>query len=98
MQGMRTYEGTFIFRPSLDEAGLAEEMGKVDELVVAEGGEIKEWDKWGKRRLAYEIKGEHDGYYAFLTFEADPASIEKLVDGYRLRANILRNMNIVMDE
>ncbi len=95
---MRTYEGTFIFRPSLDETGLAEEMGKVDELIVAEGGEIKEWDKWGKRRLAYEIKGEHDGIYAFLTFEADPASIEKLVEAYRLRENILRNMNIVMGE
>ena len=95
---MRTYEGTFIFRPSLDEAGLEEEMGKVEELITAEGGEIKEWDKWGKRRLAYEIKGEHDAYYAFLTFEADPASIEKLVDAYRLRENILRNMNIVMDE
>ncbi|MCK4510822.1 30S ribosomal protein S6, partial [bacterium] len=75
-----------------------EEMGKVDELIVAEGGEIKEWDKWGKRRLAYEIKGEHDGFYAFLTFEADPASIEKLVEAYRLRGNILRNMNIVMGE
>lgn len=95
---MRTYEGAFIFRPSLDEAGLAEEMGKVDELIVAEGGEIKDWDKWGKRRLAYEIKGEHDGFYAFLTFEADPASIEKLVEAYRLRENILRNMNIVMGE
>ena len=95
---MRTYEGTFIFRPSLDEAGLAEEMGKVEELIVAEGGEIKEWDKWGKRRLAYEIRGEHDGYYAFLAFEADPASIEKLVEAYRLRENILRNMNIVMGE
>jgi len=98
MQGMRTYEGTFIFRPSLDEAGLTEEMSKVEELITAEGGEIKEWDKWGKRRLSYEIKGEHDGYYAFLTFGADPAAIEKLVEAYRLRENILRNMNLVMSE
>ena len=95
---MRTYEGTFIFRPSLAEAGPAEEMGKVEELITAEGGAIKEWDKWGKRRLAYEIRGEHDGYYAFLTFEGDPAAIEKLVEAYRLRENILRNMNIVTDE
>lgn len=95
---MRDYEGAFIFRPSLDEAGLAEEMGKVEELIAAEGGTVKEWDKWGKRRLAYEIKGESDGYYAFLKFEADPASIEKLVEAYRLRENILRNMNILLDE
>ena len=95
---MRTYEGAFIFRPNLDEAGLEDEMGRVEEMIKAEGGTIKEWDKWGKRRLAYEIKGEQDGYYAFLTFEADPASIEKLVEAYRLRENILRNMNIVMGE
>ena len=95
---MRNYEGTFIFRPSLDEAGLEEEMGHVEGLITAEGGAIKEWDKWGKRRLSYEIKGESDGYYAFLTFEVDPAAIARLVDAYRLRENILRNMNIVMDQ
>jgi small subunit ribosomal protein S6 len=95
---MRNYEGAFIFRPSLDDAGLEAEMGRVEELIKAEGGTIKEWDKWGKRRLSYEIKGEQDGYYAFLTFEADPASIERLVEAYRLREGILRNMNIVMDE
>ena len=95
---MRNYEGAFIFRPSLDDAGLEEEMGSVEELIKADGGEIKEWDKWGKRRLAYEIRGEHDGYYAFLTFEVDPAAIARLVDAYRLRENILRNMNIVMDQ
>jgi len=95
---MRNYEGAFIFRPSLDDAGLEEEMGSVEELIKADGGEIKEWDKWGKRRLSYEIKGESDGYYAFLTFEVDPAAIARLVDAYRLRENILRNMNIVMDQ
>ena len=95
---MRNYEGAFIFRPSLDDAGLEEEMGSVEELIKADGGEIKEWDKWGKRRLSFEIKGESDGYYAFLTFEVDPAAIARLVDAYRLRENILRNMNIVMDQ
>ena len=95
---MRTYEGTFIFRPGLDETHLEEEMNRVEELIKAEGGTIQEWDKWGKRRLAFEIKGEQDGYYAFLKFEADPAAIEKLVAAYRLREGILRNMNIVMDK
>lgn len=94
---MRTYEGAFIFRPGLDDAGLAEEMSKVEELIKAEGGSVKDWDKWGKRRLAFEIKGETEGYYAFLTFEADPDSIERLVAAYRLRDNIVRNMNILQD-
>jgi small subunit ribosomal protein S6 len=94
---VRTYEGAFIFRPGLDESGLADEMSKVEDLIVSEGGKIKDWDKWGKRRLAFEIKGETEGYYAFLTFEADPDSIERLVAAYRLRDNIVRNMNIVQE-
>jgi len=95
---MRTYEGAFIFRPGLDEAGLEAEMTGVEELIKAEGGTIQEWDKWGKRRLSYEIKGEQDGYYAFLKFEADPAAIERLVEAYKLREGIIRNMNIVLDD
>ena len=93
----RTYEATFIFSSTLDEATLEQELAKVEELVSGEGGTVKEWDKWGKRRLAYEIKGQGDGYYAFLEFEVDPEAIEKLDRVYKLNENILRHMHIAKD-
>ena len=95
---MREYEGTFIFRASLDDDGIAKEIEQVEGLIKSEGGEPGEWDKWGKRRLAYEIKDESDGYYAFLTFKGTPESIERLVAAFRLRENILRTMFIVKDK
>ena len=94
----RKYEATFILRPTLDDAAAEEQFTKVAELVEREGGKAQEWDKWGKRRLAYPIKGETDGHYAFLRFEADPACIERLGQIYRLDENILRHMHIVIED
>ncbi|MFH1502958.1 MAG: 30S ribosomal protein S6 [Candidatus Eisenbacteria bacterium] len=94
----RTYEATFILSPILDDSGLEQQLSKVEEIITREGGTIKEWDKWGKRRMAFPIKGQSDGYYAFLQFEAEPAAIERLAHVYKLDENILRHMHIVLDD
>jgi len=94
----RQYEGTFIFAPSLEDAALEAAIAKVEETVRESGGTPGAWDRWGKRRLAYEIKDQRDGYYTFLIFETDPASIEKLERVFRLDENILRHMIIVKDD
>jgi small subunit ribosomal protein S6 len=94
----RTYEATFIFSSSLDESALEQEIAKVEELVGKEGGTVKEWNKWGRRRLAYEIGGQSDGFYAFLTYEADPAVLVRFEQVYRLNESILRYMNICVED
>jgi small subunit ribosomal protein S6 len=94
----RVYEAAFIFSGALDDSALEAEIGKVEELVRREGGAVKEWTRWGKRRLAYEIAGQKDGHYAFLEFEADPSAIETLARTYGLNESILRHMHTVKDE
>lgn len=94
----RKYEGAFIFSGALDDSGVEAEIGKVEELVRREGGTVNEWNRWGKRRLAYEIAGQKDGYYAFLDFELDPSALDTLARSYRLNENILRHMHTVKDE
>jgi small subunit ribosomal protein S6 len=94
----RVYEGAFIFSGALDDSALEAEIAKVEELVQREGGTVKEWSRWGKRRLAYEIGGQRDGYYAFLEFELEPARLSTLARTYRLNESILRHMHTVKDE
>lgn len=95
---MRTYEATFILSPTLDDSGIEQQLSKVEEIINREGGTVKEWDKWGKRRMAFPIKGQSDGYYAFLRFEVAPDAIERLAETYKLDENILRHMHIVLDD
>ena len=94
----RSYEMAFIFDPTLDDAGVEQMMAKIDEMVKNEGGTIEKWDRWPKRRLAFEIKKHREGHYAFLGFKAEPSAIEKLVPVLRLDERVLRHMTINMDE
>jgi small subunit ribosomal protein S6 len=94
----RLYETMFILSAALEEADVEKELAKIADLVGREGGTVKEWNKLGRRRLAFEIKRQSDGFYALLNFEAEPASIEKLGQVYRLDESILRHMTIAKDE
>jgi small subunit ribosomal protein S6 len=94
----RNYEAAFIFSGALDDSALEVEIGKVEDLVRREGGTVREWNRWGKRRLAYEIGGEKDGYYAFLDFELEPSALDTLTRAYRLNDSILRHMHTVKDD
>ncbi len=94
----RKYEGTFIFVPALEDAALDAAIEQVEKTISEAGGTPGEWDRWGKRRLAYEIKDQRDGHYTFLTFESEPGGIETMERLFRLDDNILRHMIIVKDE
>ena len=94
----RLYETMFILSSALEEADVEKELTKIADLVGREGGTVKEWNKLGRRRLAFEIKGQSDGFYALLNFEAEPASIEKLGQVYRLDENIVRFMFVSLGD
>ncbi len=94
----RPYETAFIFSPTLDDPAVELLMAKIEELVKKEGGTVEKWDRWTKRRLAFPIKKQTDGHYAFLTFQGEPSSLVTLSAAYRLEETILRHMNINLEE
>lgn len=63
--------------------------------LIAKNGTIENVDDWGKRRLAYLINDEAEGYYVFFNFESEPAfpaeleRIAKITDGV-LRVMVIR--------
>lgn len=89
---MNKYEGIFIIKPDLEDKELEEEYSKVEGAIKKEDGKIEKSEKWGKKKLAYEIKKFRDGFFLYLTFEALAKSIKPLDDLFRLDNNILRAM------
>ena len=63
--------------------------------LIAKNGTIENVDEWGKRRLAYLINDEAEGYYVFYNFESEPEfpaeleRIAKITDGV-LRAMVIK--------
>ncbi len=94
---MKFYETGLIFNPQLDEAGFDEEVRKVTDLIENNSGKVDKVDRWGLRRLAYEIKKKNQGHYAFVYYEAPPEVPRQIETMLRINENCMRFMTIVPD-
>lgn len=91
---MRAYEVMFIINTELDEEQTAAVIEKFQGIITSTGGELGKLDKWGKRKLAYEIDHKREGYYVVMTFNAEPATVEELDRVFRITDDILKFMII----
>ena len=84
-----SYETVFILSTKLGDDGIAALVEKFKNLI-AENGTVDSVDEWGKRRLAYEINKETEGYYTCpASFTAELDRIYKITDGV-LRSLIVK--------
>lgn len=91
---MRAYETMFIVRPDLDEEGSDSVIRKFISLIENNGGSVTAVDKWGKRRLAYEIEGFREGSYAIVHFTAEPKVAHELDRVLKITDDVIRHMVI----
>ncbi len=94
---MQNYEGMFIINPTLSTEETDKTIAAIEEEITKNGGEIRERNPWGRRRLAYPIKRQREGFYYRLGFRIAQAAIDQLKKVYELKEPILRVM-IVVDE
>lgn len=95
---MRSYELMYIINPALDEDGTNAVIEKFKTLIENNGGEVTKLDRWGKRRLAYEINDIKDGYYVLCYFSGKPAVAQELDRVMKITDDILRHMIVRNDE
>jgi small subunit ribosomal protein S6 len=91
---MKLYEQMFILAPNLDEEGEKALVSKLTDTITSEGGEIVDSKRWGKRRLAYEIKGNQEGIYWVNTFKSPPTTIAELRRLVRISEGYVRDILI----
>jgi len=95
---MRNYELMYILKPEMEEEATTQLIEKYAAVITNGGGELVSVDKWGKRRLAYEIKDLHEGYYVLVTFKCEPAVVMELDRVMKISDDMLRFMIINKDE
>lgn len=94
---MRKYEIVFIVKPLEEEATNAI-IEKFSKLIAANGGTIDKEDRWGKRRLAYEIKKEIEGFYVIFYVTCPPACVDECDRVMKITDEILKHMIVRADE
>ncbi len=62
--------------------------------LIAKNGAVENVDEWGKRRLAYPINDETEGYYIFTTMTSEPSLPAELERIAGITEGVLRIMVI----
>ena len=86
---MNKYESVIIINPSLEEQGIKDVITKFTDLINSDG-KVENVDEMGRRKLAYEIKKQSEGYYVVYTFEANPEFITELERIYRITDSVMK--------
>ena len=75
---MRTYEAMVIVDARLEEGEVQKAVEKFLTAVSDAGGTVGKVDRWGKRRFAYEIDHQNEGYYFVARFDAAQEAVDRL--------------------
>ena len=94
---MNKYEVAVVVTAQITDEERAAVVEQVKAYIARRGGNVTEVEDWGKRRLAYEIAKQSEGYYYFVKVDAEPTRIVELEKDLRIMENVLRYL-IVREE
>ena len=92
----KAYETIVILNAHLSQEQLDANIEKFLQVIKKENGDIKLVDRWGKRRLAYEIAKKQYGYYVYIRFDADGSTIQALEREFKLDESVLRYLTVLV--
>jgi len=94
---MHNYEFTFIVHPDVEDEGITGVTDKVSQFITTGGGQVTNVNHWGRRRLAYPIQKQREGYYVLMQVQLDPESINELERNLKLTEQVIRYLLVRVD-
>ncbi|MCR5502211.1 MAG: 30S ribosomal protein S6 [Lachnospiraceae bacterium] len=95
---MNKYELCVVVSAKVDEEGRAAIVDKCKAYIERFGGAITNVDDWGKKKLAYEIGHESEGFYYFIQFDAESTAPAEIENRVRIMDNVIRFLCVRADE
>ena len=95
---MRNYEVAFIVHPEVDDEGVNALTEKVKGWIASAGGSVDKTELQGRKRLAYEIRKQRDGFYVLLQVKMSASTPLEVERNLRLTEQVLRFMVVRADD
>ena len=93
---MNNYETIIIINSNLEEATIKSTIGKITDLM-AKHGKVESTEEWGKKKLAYPIQKQSEGYYVLINFSSNPDFIDELERVYNITDEIIKFIIVKKD-
>lgn len=91
------YESAILINAALDDQQVESIIARVKEFISNNGGQIREIENWGRKRLAYPVAKSKIGYYAIYRFDSPSNIVAKLERMYSLDEHILRFLTLKLN-
>ena len=95
---MRKYETVFILDPDVKDQARTDLFDRVKNIITKENGILLEFDEWGNKKLAYEIKKKLRGFYVCITYGGTGPLVKELERNLRLSDDVLKFMTLLLSD
>ncbi|MDM8540630.1 30S ribosomal protein S6 [Desulfococcaceae bacterium HSG9] len=94
---MRRYETIVIADPDLNDEDRGGLFTRVKDLIPQYKGILIEFDEWGDKRLAYDIKKKGRGYYVRIDFGGDGDLVAEMERQFRIDERVMKYMTVLLE-
>jgi small subunit ribosomal protein S6 len=94
----REYETIYILRPNAGEEAAEKVAARVVETIAKMEGKLVEVDVWGRRRLAYRVKGNSKGVFIYLRYLGYPGLVYELERNLRMLDAVMKHQTVKMTD
>ena len=95
---MRDYEVVFVIKATEADEAIEALIDQMQEVAKQQGAEIVNVDKWGRRKLAYDIADQREGYYVLMLLKSERAAIAELERKFKMNDTIIRFLTVRLDD
>jgi len=91
---LKRYEVIAIAKSDLPEEEINRIIERIEKIIAKDKGVVAKIDKWGKRRLAYEIRKQKEGLYFLFDFAGDGPMVAEIERNFKIDDRILKFISI----
>ena len=95
---MRKYEIMFVVRPDVSDEDIAKLVSQMEGVVNGAGGKIEKVEKLGRRRLAYRIARQREGYYVLFVLEGSGDTVREFERRLKVMDTVIKYLTVRVDE
>src|SRR5574337_175678 len=94
---MAKYEMLFIARTDVPEPEIDKLTAQMDAVISGAGGKTEKIDKMGRRRLAYRVKKQREGFYILFTFEGNGDTVREFERRLKVTDSVIKFLTVRVD-
>jgi small subunit ribosomal protein S6 len=88
----------YIVKAELDDDGVNQAVERVNQLIQQRGGSVQKVTPWGKRRLAYPVGNNLEGYYVLTEFDLDGSKVHEIERALKISDTVFRHLLTVQEK